>query len=102
MTVLAREVTKPWLPRQLKWVCRFLQPRRAAPRSPTTGQLVWEYAEIVVDRGDHELNARLGHTQRKGSLGLQSLTAGLVRDLDAVTAGADTAAQFRRWRGTPQ
>ncbi|WP_037179607.1 transposase [Rhodococcus opacus] len=41
----------------------------------------------MVDRRGHDLNAWIGRTRREGSPALRSFAAGLVRDLDAVTAG---------------
>ncbi|MDF3311002.1 ISL3 family transposase [Rhodococcus sp. T2V] len=58
-----------------------------SPALATTGRLVRDFAEIMVDRRGHDLNAWIGRTRREGSPALRSFAAGLVRDLDAVTAG---------------
>ncbi|WP_249353660.1 transposase [Rhodococcus sp. USK13] len=58
-----------------------------SPALATTGRLVRDFAEIMVDRRGNDLNAWIGRTRREGSPALRSFAAGLVRDLDAVTAG---------------
>ncbi|MDI9935380.1 transposase [Rhodococcus sp. IEGM 1351] len=57
------------------------------PALAITGRLVRDFAEIMVDRRDHDLNAWIGRARREGSPALRSFAAGLVRDLDTVTAG---------------
>jgi len=56
------------------------------PVDPILGQAL-DFAEIMVDRRGHDLNAWISRTRREGSPALRSFAAGLVRDLDAVTAG---------------
>lgn len=58
-----------------------------SPALATTGRLVRDFAEIMVDRRGHDLNAWIGRARREGSPALRSFAAGLVRDLDAATAG---------------
>ncbi|WP_201453097.1 transposase, partial [Rhodococcus sp. T7] len=57
------------------------------PALAATGRLVRDFVEIMVDRRGDDLNAWIGRARREGSSALRSFAAGLVRDLDAFTAG---------------
>ncbi|WP_145709097.1 ISL3 family transposase [Rhodococcus rhodochrous] len=58
-----------------------------SPALATTCRLVRDFAEIMVGRRGHKIQEWITRVRRGGSPALRSFAVGLLRDLDAVTAG---------------
>ena len=58
-----------------------------SPALATTCRLVRDFAEIMVGRRCHEVQEWITRVRGDGSPALWSFAVGLLRDLDAVTAG---------------
>ncbi|MFB9704895.1 transposase [Rhodococcus aetherivorans] len=58
-----------------------------SPALATTCRLVRDFAEIMVGRHGHKVQEWIARVRRDGSPALRSFAVGLLRDLDAVTAG---------------
>nr|WP_261380103.1 transposase [Rhodococcus rhodochrous] len=62
-----------------------------SPALATTCRLVRDFAEIMVGRRGHKVQEWIARARRDGAPALRSFAAGLLRDLDAVTAGLTMA-----------
>jgi transposase len=62
-----------------------------SPALATTGRLVRDFADLMVGRRGREVKEWITRARRDGSPVLRSFAAGLLRDLDAVTAGLTLA-----------